>query len=238
MLNKVTLSFPWPYLHGLVFRTPPVVPKVELEKAIFNFNWLAAPGTGVLAAALSTGIFLRLSRDQWAHAIRRTGQRMKVPLLTIGLVLGLGFVTRYSGTDAIIGLAFTKTGTFYPFFAAVIGWLGVFLTGSDTSSNALFGSLQKITAQQLHLDPVLITAANSTGGVMGKMIDAQSIVVSGGSECGGADFPEGFLAFRRIGSPHGALGLGPVDSPDLDDPALRHPLIPRQSMYETTDEHR
>ncbi len=178
MLNKVTLSFPWPYLHGLVFRTPPVVPKVELEKAIFNFNWLAAPGTGVLAAALSTGIFLRLSRDQWAHAIRRTSQRMKVPLLTIGLVLGLGFVTRYSGTDAIIGLAFTKTGTFYPFFAAVIGWLGVFLTGSDTSSNALFGSLQKITAQQLHLDPVLITAANSTGGVMGKMIDAQSIVVA------------------------------------------------------------
>src|SRR5438552_3699211 len=167
MLNKVTLSCPWPYLHGLVFRTPPVVPKVELEKAIFNFNWLAAPGTGVLAAALSTGIFLRLSRNQWAHAIRRTSQRMKVPLLTIGLVLGLGFVTRYSGTDAIIGLAFTKTGTFYPFFAAVIGWLGVFLTGSDTSSNALFGSLQKITAQQRHLGPVRLTAANPPGGVMG-----------------------------------------------------------------------
>ena len=103
---------------------------------------------------------------------------MQVPLLTIGLVLGLGFVTRYSGTDAILGLAFTRTGAFYPFFAAVIGWLGVFLTGSDTSSNALFGSLQKITAQQLHLDPVLIATANSTGGVMGKMIDAQSIVVA------------------------------------------------------------
>jgi lactate permease len=177
-LNRVTLSFPWPYVHGLVFRTPPVVPKVELERAIFNFNWLAAPGTGVLVAALATGFFLGLSKDQWIHAVRRTAQRMKVPLLTIGLVLGLGYVTRYSGTDAILGLAFTKTGVLYPFFAAVLGWLGVFLTGSDTSSNALFGSLQKITAQQLNLDPVLITSANSTGGVMGKMIDAQSIVVA------------------------------------------------------------
>ncbi len=178
VLNKVTLSFPWPYLHGVVYRTPPVVPKVELEKAFFSLNWLSAPGTGVLAAALVTGFFLRLSREQWARAARRTAGRMKVPLLTIALVLGLGFVTRYSGTDAIIGLAFTRTGALYPFFAAVIGWLGVFLTGSDTSSNALFGSLQKITAQQLGLDPVLIAAANSTGGVMGKMIDAQSIVVA------------------------------------------------------------
>jgi lactate permease len=145
---------------------------------MFNFNWLAAPGTGVLVAALATGLFLGLSKDQWIHAVKRTAQRMKVPLLTIGLVLGLGYVTRYSGTDAILGLAFTKTGFLYPFFAAVLGWLGVFLTGSDTSSNALFGSLQKITAQQLNLDPVLITSANSTGGVMGKMIDAQSIVVA------------------------------------------------------------
>jgi lactate permease len=177
-LNKVTISFPWPYVHGVVFRTPPVVPKTELERAMFNFNWLAAPGTGVLVAALATGLFLGLSKDQWIHAVKRTAQRMKVPLVTIGLVLGLGYVTRYSGTDAILGLAFTKTGVLYPFFAAVLGWLGVFLTGSDTSSNALFGSLQKITAQQLNLDPVLITSANSTGGVMGKMIDAQSIVVA------------------------------------------------------------
>ena len=177
-LNSVTASFPWPFLHGAVYRTPPVVPKIELERAIFNLNWLSAPGTGVLAAALVTGFLLGLSKKQWSHAIRRTAQRMKVPLLTIGLVLGLGFVTRYSGTDAIIGLAFTRTGALYPFFAAVIGWLGVFLTGSDTSSNALFGSLQRITAQQLNLDPVLIATANSTGGVMGKMIDAQSIVVA------------------------------------------------------------
>lgn len=103
---------------------------------------------------------------------------MKTPLITIALVLGLGYTTRYSGLDAILGLAFTKTGVFYPFFAAMIGWLGVFLTGSDTSSNALFGSMQTITAKQLGLDPVLIAASNSTGGVMGKMIDAQSIVVA------------------------------------------------------------
>jgi lactate permease len=107
-----------------------------------------------------------------------TFRRMRNPLITIALMLSLGFVTRYGGTDATLGLAFTKTGWFYPFFAAFLGWLGVALTGSDTSSNVLFGSLQKITAQQLGLDPVLITTANSTGGVMGKMVDAQSIVVA------------------------------------------------------------
>jgi lactate permease len=107
-----------------------------------------------------------------------TLRRMRNPLLTIALMLSLGYVTRYGGTDATLGLTFTKTGWLYPFFAAYLGWLGVALTGSDTSSNVLFGSLQKITAQQLGLDPVLITTANSTGGVMGKMIDAQSIVVA------------------------------------------------------------
>ncbi len=107
-----------------------------------------------------------------------TFRRMRYPLLTIALMLSLGYVTRYGGTDATLGLAFTKTGWLYPFFAAYLGWLGVALTGSDTSSNVLFGSLQKITAQQLGLNPILITTANSTGGVMGKMIDAQSIVVA------------------------------------------------------------
>ena len=107
-----------------------------------------------------------------------TLKRMRAPLMTIALMLSLGFVTRYGGTDATLGLAFTRTGVLYPFFATFLGWLGVALTGSDTSSNVLFGSLQKITAQQLGLNPVLITTANSTGGVMGKMIDAQSIVVA------------------------------------------------------------
>ena len=119
-----------------------------------------------------------LSAAQWKEAFVRTARRMKTPVLVIGQVLGLGFLTRYSGTDAVLGLAFTGAGRLYPFFAAYLGWLGVFLTGSDTASNALFGSLQRITAQQLHLNEVLIVATNSTGGVMGKMIDAQSIMVA------------------------------------------------------------
>jgi lactate permease len=119
-----------------------------------------------------------MSADEWKESIGRTLQRMKIPVLVIGQVLGLGFLTRYSGTDAVLGLAFTSAGVLYPFFAAYLGWLGVFLTGSDTASNALFGSLQRITAEQLHLNPILTVATNSTGGVMGKMIDAQSIMVA------------------------------------------------------------
>jgi lactate permease len=141
-------------------------------------NWLSAAGTGVFVAALLSGLYLRLRPAQWREAVARTARRMKVPVLVIGQVLGLGFLTRYSGMDAVLGLAFTSAGAAYPFFAAYLGWLGVFLTGSDTASNALFGSLQRITAQQLHLNEVLIVATNSTGGVMGKMIDAQSIMVA------------------------------------------------------------
>jgi len=133
----------------------------------------------VFLAALLTGLALRLRAAQWREAVARTANRMKVPVLVIGQVLGLGFLTRYAGTDVVLGLAFTSAGPLYPFFAAYLGWLGVFLTGSDTASNALFGSLQRITAQQLHLNEVLIVATNSTGGVMGKMIDAQSIMVAG-----------------------------------------------------------
>ncbi|WP_422393249.1 L-lactate permease [Neomoorella humiferrea] len=170
-----------PYLHGIVFRTPPVAHgnKPELEAAVYTFNWLSAAGTGIMVAALISGLFvLRLTPAQWSETIRRTVVRMKVPITVISTVVGLGYVTRYAGTDAILGLAFTKTGAAYPFFASMLGWLGVFLTGSDTSSNAMFGSLQRITAEQLGLNPVLIVTANSTGGVMGKMIDAQSIVVA------------------------------------------------------------
>jgi len=148
------------------------------EGARFAINWLSAAGTGVFVAALLTGLVLKLSGAQWREAIGRTARRMKTPVLVIGQVLGLGFLTRYSGTDAVLGLAFTGAGVLYPFFSAYLGWLGVFLTGSDTASNALFGSLQRITAQQLHLNEVLIVATNSTGGVMGKMIDAQSIMVA------------------------------------------------------------
>jgi lactate permease len=177
-----TLSLPaWdmPALHNLVQRMPPVVAaNAKPEAARFVINWLSAAGTGVFVAALLSGLALRLSAAQWKEAVARTARRMKVPVLVIGQVLGLGFLTRYSGTDAVLGLAFTGAGVMYPFFAAYLGWLGVFLTGSDTASNALFGSLQRITAQQLHLNEVLIVATNSTGGVMGKMIDAQSIMVA------------------------------------------------------------
>jgi lactate permease len=177
-----TLSLPvWdmPSLHNLVQRTPPVaLLGAKPEAARFTINWLSAAGTGVFVAALLSGLVLKLSATQWKQAFVSTMHRMKIPVLVIGQVLGLGFLTRYSGTDAVLGLAFTGAGFMYPFFAAYLGWLGVFLTGSDTASNALFGSLQRITAQQLHLNEVLIVATNSTGGVMGKMIDAQSIMVA------------------------------------------------------------
>ena len=178
-----TLSLPaWemPSLHNLVMRVPPVaLVGAKPEAAKFTINWLSAAGTGVFTAAILTGLVLKMNAVQWKEAIMRTARRMTIPVLVIGQVLGLGFLTRYAGTDAVLGLAFTNAGFFYPFFAAYLGWLGVFLTGSDTASNALFGSLQRITAQQLHLNEILIVATNSTGGVMGKMIDAQSIMVAG-----------------------------------------------------------
>jgi lactate permease len=177
-----SLSLPaWqmPALHNMVQRMPPVVPlNAKPEAAIFAINWLSAAGTGVFFAALLSGLVLGLSPAQWGEAVHRTVRRLVIPVLVIAQVLGLGFLTRYSGTDAVLGLAFTAAGPLYPFFAAYLGWLGVFLTGSDTASNALFGSLQRITAQQLHLNEILIVATNSTGGVMGKMIDAQSIMVA------------------------------------------------------------
>jgi lactate permease len=141
-------------------------------------NWLSATGTAILLAALASALYLRVPFGQLVTVALATARRMRAPLATIMLMLALGFVTRYGGTDATLGLAFTRTGALYPFFATFLGWLGVALTGSDTSSNVLFGSLQKITAQQLGFNPILIVTANSTGGVMGKMIDAQSIVVS------------------------------------------------------------
>ena len=184
--------FSVPSLHRLVFRDYPVVPQridparigdpayraAHAEAAVYTFNWVSATGTGVLLATLATALYFRVRAAQLRAVARATFGRMRVPLATIMLMLSLGFVTRYGGTDATLGLAFTRTGALYPFFATFLGWLGVALTGSDTSSNVLFGSLQKITAQQLGFNPVLIVTANSTGGVMGKMIDAQSIVVS------------------------------------------------------------
>jgi len=179
---KGSLSLPvWdmPWLHNLVQRMPPVVAAgAKPEAARLTINWLSAAGTGVFVAAILSGVVLRLTASQWRAAFAQTLARMRLPALVISLVLGFGYLTRYAGTDAVLGLAFTSAGGLYPFFAAYLGWLGVFLTGSDTASNALFGGLQKITAEQLHLNPVLTVATNSTGGVMGKMIDAQSIMVA------------------------------------------------------------
>jgi lactate permease len=167
-----------PGLHNLVERAPPIVAAPAPEAALFTLNWLSATGTAILLAALLTAVLLRYSIRELAGEWLATLRVVRVSLLTIALMLALGYLTRYSGEDAILGLAFAQTGIFYPFFGTLLGWLGVALTGSDTSSNVLFGSLQRITAEQLGLDPVLMAAANSSGGVMGKMIDAQSIVVA------------------------------------------------------------
>ena len=165
-------------LHNKVSRDKPVVGKPTPEGAKFQFIWLSATGTGCFLAAVVGGLIRGVSPIKLVKLFGHTLYRMRWAVLAIACMLGLGFVTRYSGTDAVLGLAFTHTGWFYPFFGTFLGWLGVALTGSDTSSNALFGSLQRITAEQLGLDPILMTAANSAGGVMGKMVDAQSICVA------------------------------------------------------------
>jgi len=168
----------WPYLHNKVFRTAPVVAKATPEGARFDFNWLTATGTGCFIAAILSGLLLGLGPGKLLTIFGHTLVRLRFAIVAMTCMLGLGYVTRYSGMDAVLGLAFTRTGWFFPFFGTFIGWLGVALTGSDTSSNVLFGGLQKITAQQLNLSPILMCATNSAGGVMGKMIDAQSICIA------------------------------------------------------------
>jgi lactate permease len=167
-----------PYLHKAVLRAQPVVSKPTAENAKFDFNWLSATGTGCFIAAVLAGVFLGLKVGRIFSIFGKTLHRLRFAIVAMGCMLGLGYVTRYSGMDAVLGLAFTRTGWFFPFFGAYIGWLGVALTGSDTASNALFGGLQRITAQQLNLSPILMCATNSAGGVMGKMIDAQSICIA------------------------------------------------------------
>jgi lactate permease len=167
-----------PYLHNAVYRAAPVVAKPAPEAARYDLNWLSATGTGCFISAIISGLLLGLSPLRLGKIFWHTLLRMRLAVVAISFMLGLGFVTRYSGLDAVLGLAFTRTGWAYPFFGTFLGWLGVALTGSDTSSNALFGSLQRITSQQLGIDPVLMCAANSAGGVMGKMVDAQSITIA------------------------------------------------------------
>jgi lactate permease len=167
-----------PYLHSAIYRAAPVVSKPTAEPARYDFNWLSATGTGCFFAAIVSGLLLGLGPVRLMRVFWRTLVRMRLAMIAISFMLGLGYVTRYSGLDAVLGLAFTRTGWLYPFFGTFLGWLGVALTGSDTSSNALFGSLQRITSQQLGIDPILMCAANSAGGVRGKMVDAQSITIA------------------------------------------------------------
>jgi len=165
-------------LHNMVIRVPPVVPKPTPEAAVYVLNWLSATGTGILIAAIIAGVVMGIGVPKMVQTYGRTIHRVRYSLLTIAAMLALGYTTKGSGLDSTLGLAFAHAGWFYPFFGAMLGWLGVALTGSDTSSNVLFGNLQKVSAEQLGLSPVLMAAANSSGGVMGKMIDAQSIVVA------------------------------------------------------------
>ena len=181
ILSFPSLKLPVPLLHRAVLRVPPVVPAPTPEDAFIDFNILSLPGTAVLLGGIISALWLGLSPVQVARIFGRTVARMFSSLLAISFMVGLAFVTRYSGMDTVLGLSLTRTGVGFPFFGTLLGWLGVALTGTDAGSNALFGNLQKVTAERLGISPVLMAAANTSGGVMGKMIDAQSIVVAGAS---------------------------------------------------------
>lgn len=191
-------SFEMPFLHKAILRVPPVVVQPEAEAAIFSFNALSATGTALLFAGLLAGLVLGLKPGRIAKVYGQTFWKVRVSLLTIALMLALGFTTKYSGTDTTMGLVMAGTGWWFPFFSPLIGWLGVALTGSDTSSNVLFGNLQKVTAEQLGLSPILMAASNSSGGVMGKMIDAQSIVVAAVATGGHKDSPDAGTVLRAV----------------------------------------
>lgn len=172
-------QYPVPYLDRTVFRNVPVVPVPKAEEAVFTFNWLSATGTSLLLAGITSGLLLGVKPLKLVRIFSGTLNRVCLSLVTIAAMLALGFTTRYAGLDATMGMAFARTGILFPFFSPILGWLGVALTGSDTSSNVLFGNLQQITAKTLGISTILAAASNSSGGVMGKMIDAQSIVVAG-----------------------------------------------------------
>ncbi|MCO5130696.1 MAG: L-lactate permease [Xanthobacteraceae bacterium] len=180
--NAVNPIFTWnfavPELHHMINKVPPIVAKPTPEAAVFSFQYLSFTGTGMLIAAIISGLVMKISVAQIGAIYANTIRICAVSLITISAMLAIGTLTRLSGIDATLGLAFAATGVLYPFFGTLLGWLGVALTGSDTASNVLFGNLQRITSEQLGLSPILMSAANSSGGVMGKMIDAQSIVVA------------------------------------------------------------
>jgi lactate permease len=199
LLNGVFApDFHVPVLDNVAMRMPPVVVKPTPEPAVYSFNALSATGTALLLAGVLAGFCLGLGPRRMLRVYGRTLWQVRISLLTISLMLALGFTTRFAGTDATIGLALASTGFLFPFFSPLIGWLGVALTGSDTSSNVLFGNLQQVTARQLDFSPILMTSANSSGGVMGKMIDAQSIVVASVATGGRADSPDAGTVLRSV----------------------------------------
>jgi lactate permease len=177
-LNLATHNFQWAGLHNQILRVPPAVTKPTPYAAVFSLNLLSAAGTSCLFAAMCAAALLRMSPGAFGRIILATARQLFMSELTIAVVLALAYLMNYSGATATLGLAFAATGVLFPFFSSLLGWLGVFLTGSDTSSNALFGNLQVVTANKLHLNPVLMAASNSSGGVMGKMISLQSIAVA------------------------------------------------------------
>jgi len=177
-LNAASYTFSWPALHNTILRMPPVVAKPSPYTALYTFNWLSAPGTACLFAALISAMLLGMPLARFARVFRNTVRQLLLAELTIAAVLALAFLMNYSGATATLGLAFAATGALFPFFSALLGWLGVFLTGSDTAANALFGNLQVITAGTLKMNAVLMASSNSAGGVMGKMISLQSIAVA------------------------------------------------------------
>jgi len=178
ILNHATFVFPWPGLHELVLRMPPITTAASKYGATYTLNLLSASGTSCLFAVFASAAVLRVSPGKLAHCIWTTARQLALPMLTIATVVGLAFLMNYCGATATLGLAFAATGAMFPFFSSLLGWLGVFLTGSDTSANALFGTLQVITADRLSLNPALMAAANSSGGVMGKMISLTSVAVA------------------------------------------------------------
>jgi lactate permease len=177
-LNAVTVSFTWPGLDRLILQMPPVVQTPSPYAASYRLDWLAAPGTACLLASLVSALLLGMTPKRFGKVLAATGKQLFYTELTIAAVLALAYLMNYSGATATLGLALAATGVVFPFFSAILGWLGVFLTGSDTSANALFGNLQVVTANSLDLNPILMAASNSSGGVMGKMISLQSIAIA------------------------------------------------------------
>jgi len=177
-LNRQTILIDWPFLHNFVLQAPPVTPEVKPYAARYTFSILSASGTACMAACLLSALILRASAAMLKKVLFTSMKQLALPTLTVCTVIGLAFLMNYCGATATLGLAFAATGAAFPFFSALLGWLGVFLTGSDTSANVLFGNLQVVTANRLGLDPVLMAASNSSGGVMGKMISLQSIAVA------------------------------------------------------------